>query len=356
MIPQQVAARDEFEFINSLPYAYAGPAVTGKFKVEIDDFVVNEVLGFDPSGEGEHVFLRIEKKDETTDRVAKSLAKYVGVPRRDVGYAGLKDRFAKTTQWFSVRIPLTDNPDWLDFNSTSVHILEQYRHRKKLKIGALSANQFEINLRNLRGDLPRMVENLRLISRFGVPNYFGPQRFGYHSQNLAAAVGMFSSDRKTSSRFQRGILLSAARAYIFNQILARRVERGDWNRACKGDVLIFNGSGSCFRVDELDRDIYLRVGACEIHPTGAMWGQGISRVGFDIDELEEQVVGSNALLCNGLEGFGLEMSRRSLRSIPKEMDWWQVGSDSLRLKFSLVPGAFATSVLREFIDTGTDAF
>jgi len=191
---------------------------------------------------------------------------------------------------------------------------------------------------------------LRLICRNGVPNYFGVQRFGYQGQNLAAAVAMFNSGRKPRSRFHRGVLLSAARSYVFNQILARRIEQGDWNRACEGDVLIFNGSGSRFRADKIDQGIQLRIDACEIHPTGALWGKGSSGVGLEIHELENRVAGENPLLCEGLERFGLEMARRSLRSIPTQMEWRFVGSDSVKLTFSLVPGAFATSLLREFID------
>jgi len=339
--------------VQQLPYAHSGPAGTGKLRVEIDDFIVDEVLGFDLSGEGEHVFLQIEKRNCLTESIAQNLAKFVGVRRRDVGFAGLKDKFAKTTQWFSVPVPFDVDLDWSRLNDVTRKVLRVERHRRKLKRGALSGNRFEILLRNLEADLQRIENILNSIRNVGVPNYFGPQRFGRCGQNISGAVALFKSRKSIGDRFKRGMYLSAARSHVFNLILATRVDRQDWNYACCGDAMMLHGSNSYFRIDEPTDEINQRTMAGKIHPTGAMWGIGPSDVTGDMLGLEKRVVSENRLLCDGLESNGVKMARRSLRLMPNSLDWQFIGSDSLKLTFSLQSGGYATSVLRELIDTET---
>ena len=334
-----------------LPYAHSGPAGVGRLRVEIDDFVVDEMLGFEPSGEGEHVFLRIEKRNRQTESIAQNLARFVGVRRRDVGYAGLKDKFARTIQWFSVLVPFDVNPEWSRFNDATVEILRVERHCRKLKRGALLGNRFKILLRNLEADRQQTENILLSIRNVGVPNYFGPQRFGRYGQNILAAVTLFKSPQSIRNRYKRGIFLSAARSCVFNLILAARVNRQNWNYACCGDAMILHGSNSYFRIDTLTDEINQRTKAGKIHPTGAMWGIGPSDVSGEILGLENQVVSENRLLCDGLEANGLKMARRSLRLMPNFLEWQFMGSDSLKLTFTLPPGGYATSVLRELIDT-----
>lgn len=334
-----------------LPYAHSGPAAVGRIRSELDDFVVDEILGFDPCGEGEYVFVRIEKRNRLTESIARLLAKFAGVRQRDVGFAGLKDKFARTIQWFSVPVPVDTNPDWSLLNDATCRVLKVERHRRKLKRGALSGNRFVILLRELEGDRQRIDESLSSIRRLGVPNYFGPQRFGRRGQNLSGAIALFTSNRSNCDRFRRGIYLSAARSHVFNQILASRVVQQNWNYACVGDAMVLDGSNSYFQVETLSKDIHHRTRVGEIHPTGALWGDGSNDVTGDALKLERRVMNENRSICQGLERFGVKMGRRSLRQIPDGLDWQFVGSDRLSLTFSLPFGGYATSVIRELVKT-----
>lgn len=316
--------------------------------MEPDDFVVDEILGFQPCGEGEHVFLRIEKRGENTDYTARQLAKFAGLPKHAVSYAGMKDRHGKTTQWFSVHLPGKRELDWGAFNSPAVSVLEAVRHNRKLKKGALQGNRFAITVRELEGERERIEEILRRTAAEGVPNYFGPQRFGRSGQNLAQAQAFFTGELKLRDRHLEGIYLSAARSHVFNQILARRVAEGSWNRAIAGDVFMFADSHSFFK-DALTPEIERRVAALEIHPSGPLWGKGESAAGDAALAIETETAASHALFCEGLARAGLEMTRRPLRLPVPDLQWDFPEACSLRIRFSLPAGAYATALLREAV-------
>ncbi|MFZ4701778.1 MAG: tRNA pseudouridine(13) synthase TruD, partial [Candidatus Methylumidiphilus sp.] len=148
---------------SSLPYAFSGPSATGKIKLKPEDFIVEEILGFELTGEGEHVFLKIQKRGENTDYLARQIAKYADLPKMAVSYAGMKDRFGLTTQWFSVHIPGKREVDWSGLESESVSVLESIRHNRKLKKGALKGNRFEITIRELEGDKNLVEEKLAQV-------------------------------------------------------------------------------------------------------------------------------------------------------------------------------------------------
>lgn len=330
------------------PYAYGGPSGTGKLRFRPEDFWVNEVLGFEPSGTGEHAFLQIQKRGENTGYVADQLAKFAGVSSRDVSYAGLKDRHAVATQWFSVWLPGKPDPDWSSFETESVSIVRNLRHSKKLKRGALSGNEFRLVVRDWEGDLNRTLEQLEKVKAGGVPNYFGPQRFGNAGQNVSKALALFQGERV--KRHQRSIYLSAARSFLFNHILALRVQEGSWNQAVPGDALMFDGSGKYFRTEQRDRDVIQRVNAGRIHPTGSLWGKGSSDLSFEALAIENRVLNEYEPIVRGLDRSGLEISRRSLRVFINDFKWAFSGEREFELSFTLPAGSYATSVLREAID------
>ena len=333
-----------------LPHALGGPCGRGIIKLSPDDFIVDEILGFEPSGEGEHVFLRIEKRGENTEYLARQIARFARTPVRNVSYAGLKDRHGRTIQWFSVQLPGQVGPDWSGFETDSVRVLEMTRNQRKLRRGAAVGNRFELTLRQLDGAPDRLETRLNDIAQAGVPNYFGPQRFGRDGQNLDAAKALFRGDSPQPNPHQRGLYLSSARSEIFNRILAERVTQGNWNAALDGDVFMFSGSQSFFNAEALDEDIQRRVKEQEIHPSGVLWGKQPSTATGAALAIENRIAASLSDLAEGLASANLETSRRPLRLCPDTLTWEFTIPDTLKLSFVLPSGAYATTVLRELVD------
>jgi tRNA pseudouridine13 synthase len=333
---------------DGLSYAAESPQSTGRIRVFPEDFAVVEELGFTPEGSGEHVFLRVRKRLANTDWVARQLASFAGVPARQVSYAGLKDRYAVTEQWFSVHLPGKPSPDWSLCNDATFSIVEAVRHSRKLKRGALQGNRFCIVIRDLKDPSGKIQWRLDSVMKLGVPNYFGPQRFGREGRNLAQAEAMFSG-RSVRDRHRRGLYLSAARAYLFNQVLTQRVAEGTWNQALPGDVMMHDGSRSQFPALEIDEDIFRRTSIMALHPSGPLWGKGECPSRLAVGDLEQKVALLYPLLCQGLEQAGLVQERRPLRLHVQDIKWDLLEKDSLKLMFWLSSGAYATSVLREII-------
>ncbi len=329
-------------------YAYSGPACTGKIKTIPDDFIVEEQLPFHPDGSGEHVFLQIEKCGENTEYVARLLARFAGVRQRDVSVAGLKDRHARTTQWFSVWLPGKDAPDWQQIKTESIKVVQSLRHARKLKRGVLSGNRFKILIRELQGDKAKIEAQLQQIKATGFPNYFGVQRFGHQGQNVNKALSLFQGAKV--KREQRSIYLSAARSYLFNQLLARRVIEGNWNQAVSGDVCIFDQSNSYFKATELDASVLQRIKLGEIHPAGLLFGKGERETSALALEFEDSIIDSNAELVDGLIRYDLKSDRRSLRIMVRDLQWEFKPDSELLLSFSLPAGCYATSLIRELIE------
>ncbi len=328
------------------PYAYGSPSGTGTIRTVPEDFIVEESLSFEPSGSGEHVFLEIQKCGENTEYVARQLAKFANVRQRDIGYAGLKDRHAITTQWFSVWLPGKAELDWSAFVNDHIKVLQTIRHVRKLKRGVLSGNRFKILIRDWHGDLGETLKQLELIKAHGFPNYYGEQRFGRHGQNVNQALTMFSGT--SVNRDQRSIYLSAARSFLFNQILAFRVKNNTWNQALSGDTYQFSGSKSCFKSGHPDDEILKRLKKKIIHPTGVLWGKGEADVSGDALEIEQTVIEQYVELTQGLINAGLEKDRRALRVNVDDLTW-DFDEKKLGLSFFLPAGSYATALLRELI-------
>jgi tRNA pseudouridine13 synthase len=334
---------------SALPYAHGGPLATGRIKQQCEDFVVEETLGFEPSGSGEHIFLRLEKQGENTDFLARQIAKFAGLPRQAVSYAGMKDRHGRTIQWFSVHLPGKREIDWRPFESENVRVLDVTRNDRKLKIGALKGNRFRITLRDLKGEVKSVESRLETIASTGVPNFFGSQRFGREGQNLCSAIALFKGEFTPRDRHLRGIYLSAARSEIFNRILAKRVRAGTWDKAIPGDVYMFADSHSFFR-EQINPDIERRIAELQIHPSGPLWGKGESPASEDAREIEQTTAAEVPELSAGLISADLEMERRPLRLPVLNLSWSSPEPATLQLRFDLPAGCYATTVLREIID------
>ena len=328
------------------PRAHGEPLFRGAMKRVPADFVVTEALGFELSGDGEHDYLWVEKQDTNTAWAARQLARHAAVPARDVGFAGLKDRRAVTRQWFSVRRPSVAGTDWTAFDVPGVRIIDIGRNRRKLRRGAHAGNTFRINVHGAGDAGERVAERLGVIAGQGVPNYFGLQRFGNGGANLAMARGLFAGERLR--REQRSLALSAARGFLFNEVLARRVVDGTWNRVIDGDLVSLDGRASFFAAPTATDDVRARVSAGELHPTGPLWGVGEDGPAGPVADTEQRVSAEHSLLSSGLERAGVQSARRALRAIPRDVHW-DLHGDTLTLSFGLVRGAYATTVLDEIM-------
>lgn len=335
--------------VSSYPHAYGSPDFTAIIRSQPEDFQVEEQLSFQPEGEGEHHFLYLQKRNTNTEWLAKQLARFCGVPPKDVGYAGLKDRNAITSQWFSIRIPGTETPDWGELESEDLIILQAARHRRKLRRGALAQNSFRLRLRELNGGRLQIENRLKQIAVKGVPNYFGEQRFGHDQNNLFFADQLFTGELKKISRHKKGIYLSAARSYLFNMVLAKRVVEGTWDKAISGDSMLLDGSRSHFSITDIDEEIQKRSVDMDIHPTGPLWGKGELSITADAAELEKTVLQAYPEWTQGLIKFGLSHDRRALRSRVIDLKWEWLTESDLELRFGLYPGSYATALLREVI-------
>jgi len=308
--------------------AYEATGATAVLKQENSDFVVTEIpLGL-PSGEGEHVWLDVAKDGANTQFVAAQIAEFAGVRELDVGYAGLKDRYAQTRQWFTVWMPKTEAPDFTALEHPEFRVLSLARHIKKLRPGDLLGNRFEILLRGVKGDRAAIERNLTLVKQYGVPNYFGPQRFGQAGDNVANGMAMLKREIRVRNKKKKGIYLSSVRSFLFNEVLAARIRSGLWGQSLKGDILTDEGVA-----------------------TGPMWGRGRLTTTDDALALESEIAEQHPELCEGLEFSGLNQDRRALAAMPGNMTWSWPEESHLLLTFSLPAGYYATSLIRECIET-----
>lgn len=358
--------------------AYQSLNLTAKFKTFAEDFIVEENIAVDFSGEGEHCWLYIKKQGCNTDWLAGQLARYCGVKKNAVSYAGLKDRHAVTSQWFSIQLPGLPTPEWQDFENAfnnnipagtetastpreRIQILQCHRHSRKLQRGALKANAFTITLRGLSNTSEQSFALLKqrcdVISLKGVPNYFGAQRFGRHNSNLQQAEKLFANPRTRLSRHKRSLYLSAARSWLFNCILSERVEQHVWDRRLPGDVFMLNASSACFsdpaalhngdnsQHNDMN-NIDVRLARNEIHPTAVLWGKGEAMVTDKAAELESRIISQYPVFRDGLIAAGLQAQRRACRVVPRQITSYRQEDDFV-ISFSLPAGSYATMVLNE---------
>jgi tRNA pseudouridine13 synthase len=330
----------------SLNYLYTEPKSTGQLRSEMSDFKVFERLPFKPCGEGEHLFVHIRKTGANTTVVARELAKYFKVKEGLVSYAGMKDRFAVTEQWFGIHLPGKAIYDLSNLTIEGVEVLSVKRHNKKLRIGALSGNSFELVLRNV-SNTDEVLRRWAAVSQFGVPNYFGEQRFGINGGNLERAMELFQG-KKVKDKKKRGIYLSAARSEIFNQIISKRIEQNQFESLNVGDVFMLSGTQSVFLADGIDETITQRFQEKDIDLTASLWGAGELMSQGESQALEQEVADDYTEFCQGLAKFGLKQERRRIRLSLTEGKIEAEG-DTVTLSFFLPSGCYATTILRELI-------
>lgn len=332
-------------FPEHLEYLYGEPASSAVIRTEADDFQVYENLAFEPEGSGDHVFLYIRKTGENTDWVARQLAHFCQVSPREVGYAGKKDRHAVTEQWFSVHLPGRSPLTWSLFETDTIKVLKAVKHTRKLRLGSLTGNRFVLRLRQVT-DAAALQDRVRLLAD-GVPNYFGEQRFGHQGGNLTKGAALIEGTLKERQKHKKSMYISAVRSFLFNQLVSTRIAEQRFSEPGDGDVLMINGSQSCFQYDAEDASIPVRLRGGDIHLTAAMWGRGRSICTGESAAWELQQLQPYTALLEGLERLGMNQERRAIRLLPGNVSLQQEADDQFLLGFDLPAGSFATSVLRE---------
>jgi len=331
------------------PCAYGAALGSAVLKATAEDFQVDEVLDIPLSGDGEHLWLWVEKRGLNTEEAARRLARAAGVQLRTVSYAGLKDRQALTRQWFSIQLPGKADPDMSAAENETLKILKSTRHKRKLQRGAHAANGFTLRLTQLNADKDALQTRLESIAKAGIPNYFGAQRFGYLGGNLGEARDYAARQALPEQRAVRSRLLSTARSYLFNQVLAARVADGSWQRAQVGDLLAFTDSRSFFPAG-IEECSDPRLAILDLHPTGPQWGAGPSPASGATATLENDVANRESALRDWLTRAGMEHERRILRLPIGGLTWHYPEPDILQLEFVLPAGCFATALVRELVD------
>ncbi|STX52443.1 hydrogenase [Legionella busanensis] len=328
-------------------YAYSKPQSIAQFKLEPEDFQVIEYFNEAFSGEGEHTLLKIEKRGLTTEEVVKSLSRLINKPIKQISYAGLKDRQALTIQWLSVHTPGEIIPDIETLQAPGWKVIETARHIKKLKPGFLTGNHFKIRLKNLT-EQAQFTHRIEQIKITGVPNYFGEQRFGRDAGNLFKAKDILVENRKVKDRFLRGMYCSAARSWLYNLILSKRVARGNWNVPIKGDVMQLSGSKSIFTLENVEETILQRIKDKDLSPASPLPGKNKNKVADEASSFINEIYQEWQPWLTGLIQQGLEEAWRANILHPQNLQY-QILDNIAELSFTLPAGSYATTVLRELV-------
>lgn len=324
------------------------PGSGGVFKATPDDFEVEEIAAYEPNDlpDGEHAFVWLEKRGRSTPEVAKLLARHCGIPEREVSWAGLKDKQAVTRQWLSLPFRFTGPLSTLEV--PGVRILRVARHRNKLKSGHLRGNRFTLVLREVR-DVAAAKAAFEQLATKGVPNFFGAQRFGARGDNAARGRALLLAGGRHRDRFERKLFLSAYQSALFNRVLERRLELGLFSTVLAGDVLKKQETGGEFVCEAPDVD-QPRAEAFEISPTGPMFGPEMRAPRDEAARLEEAVLTAEGVTLETFKAGGDETrgARRLLRVRLLEPSFDADGA-TVRLRFSLPAGSYATVVLDELM-------
>jgi tRNA pseudouridine13 synthase len=325
------------------------PPVGGRVGAEPEDFLVDEVPAYPASGKGEHQYVQVQKRLLTTPELVRRLGKACGVNERDVGYAGLKDKYAVTTQWLSLATKTVISPE-LPLGE-GVKILAVTRHDNKLRTGHLLGNRFTITLVGVHQDALLRAEQIAAHLRSeGLPNYFGAQRFGHAGRNLPDALAWLGRGGRGRNRFEQKLFPSVVQSELFNRYLSARLALGV-GQLIRGEVVRLEGAGAMFRVDDLEKE-QPRFAARDLHLTGPMIGPKMRPADADGLALEQRLTSELQLDEAMLGALGREApgTRRDLFAPLPDLTIEAVTDRSepaLRLSFTLPSGGYATEVLRQ---------
>ena len=330
------------------------PGFHGVLKHSPEDFLVEEIPAFELTGDGEHLYLQMEKRDLSHEQMVQQIARALRVSRRDIGTAGMKDRRAVTRQLVSV--PASCEPLLASLESEALRVLSCTRHPRKLKSGKSKGNRFTIRLRNVPDNAAQLAAPIReRILAVGFPNYFGTQRFGKDDETLRLGFELLRGEKRPSKipisrrRFLLRLSLSAVQSWLFNQILSERIQAGDAARAIPGDVLQVVASGGLFHCEDEAVD-QQRLDTGEVAVTGPMFGPKMKAPHADPGQCEQSVLQRAELSIDAFAKFPKLTSgtRRPLLIRPPSLVIHSE-TDALRFEFTLPSGTYATELLSEFL-------
>nr|WP_241576468.1 tRNA pseudouridine(13) synthase TruD [Rosenbergiella collisarenosi] len=336
-----------------LTWLLGKPSATGLIKQSASDFRVVEDLGYTADQHGEHLLIRLRKTGCNTRFVADALAKFLKIPAREVSYAGMKDRHAVTEQTLCARFPGKEMPSFAAFSLQGVEILEVARHQRKVRIGGLAGNSFQLVVRDI-SDKQAVEQRLAVIAEQGVPNYFGEQRFGRDRHNITLAQQWAAGEIRIKDRAKRSLLLSAIRSDIFNQVTsARLAKQASLSQLWVGDCVQLTGRGSWFVVnDDEFAQTQTRVQHGELRITAPLVGKGEGVVSGAAAEFEQQQLAAHSAFITLLSNERVDAARRAMLVCPQKMTWEWLDEHNLQLNFWLPAGSYATSVVRELVLQG----
>ncbi|MDD2173740.1 tRNA pseudouridine(13) synthase TruD [Glaesserella parasuis] len=329
-----------------LAYLFDKPTQAGRLKVEFADFIVKEELGYDLSGDGEFVAVKIRKTDANTLFVGEKLAEFVGISAKNMSYAGLKDRHAVTEQWFCLHLAGKETPDFTQFQLDGVEIIEVTRHNRKIRVGSLAGNHFELLLRDVK-ESNDLTARLQQIQAVGFPNYFTEQRFGRDGHNLTQAQRWAKGEISVKDRKKRSFYLSAARSEIFNLVVSNRIELGLTQQVLENDLMQLAGSNSWFvaKAEELAA-LNKRLELQDILLTAPLVGENSATQ--TVSEYEQKIVVEHQDLLALMAKERMNSARRAMFCKPQHFEWL-FEEEGLRLKFFLDAGSYATALVRELV-------
>ena len=329
-----------------LLYPYGDAPVAACYKSFPEDFEVEEMLGFEPTGEGEHLFIWVEKTGLSTPELITRIANDHAVNAAHISHSGLKDKHAVTRQWLSLHLPGQDSPI-ADSQGDGYRVLRQVRHLKKLRPGSHKANRFRLRLRQVRDFGESTRQQIEAVRNAGFANYFGEQRFGRQQDNVMRALQEL--DKRRLSRTRRGLLVSALRSHLFNQILRRRIELDCWVTPLPGDVFMLRGSHSIFS-DDLDADFLERYRQLDISSCASLYGSGATMLTAEPLAIEQEIFAQHPEIVACLERQRSQLQMRPLRALTEDLDYsYDPRAGILELELSLPAGSYVTSLLAHFL-------
>lgn len=331
-----------------LQFLFGEPQQAGKLKAEFADFIVREALGYPLAGEGEFVVAKVRKTNANTLFVGEKLAKFAGVSDREMSYAGLKDRHAVTEQWFCLHLAGKETPDFSQFECEGVEILEVTRHNRKIRVGALAGNHFELLLRDVV-ETEELQQRLVQLQAVGFPNYFTEQRFGRDGHNLTQALRWASGEISVKDRKKRSFYLSAARSEVFNLVVSQRIASGKIAEVQPYDYLQLAGTNSFFNVQREEvATSQTRLNEGDVLLTAPLIGE--KSLEMPASEAEKAIIAEHQALVDLMKSARMNEARRPMLCKPAEFSW-AFEPEGLRLRFFLDSGSYATALVRELIQT-----